>query len=240
MCRNYWTYNYIFVPIIGNIIQQPFKPLKASRLNFGRWRSQPTHPPTKNLQANESTIIVTNYVFEFSTKMLGLEYVCLFPFPWQLVGVRCDMYPACILSNHLRCRWNGEWRILLRSCSVLILLLYCFDVLQLMAKCKRDVTPLLTHWSYVSFALTPWWRHQMETFSASLAVVWGIHGPPVNSPHKGLWRGSLMFSLVCAWMNGWVNNREAGDLRRYRAHYDVTVMSSTWSVSAPPYILQCK
>ena len=33
-----------------------------------------------------------------------------------------------------------------------------------------------------------------------------------------------MFSLICTWINGWVNNGEAGDLRRYRAHYDVTVM----------------
>ena len=52
----------------------------------------------------------------------------------------------------------------------------------------------------------------------------GIHRSPVNSPHKGQWRGALMFSLICAWLNGWVNNREAGDLRRRRAHYDVTVM----------------
>ena len=42
--------------------------------------------------------------------------------------------------------------------------------------------------------------------------------------HKGQWRGSLMFSLKCVWINDWVNNREAGDLRRYRAHYDVSVM----------------
>ena len=41
---------------------------------------------------------------------------------------------------------------------------------------------------------------------------------------KGQWRGALMFSLNCAWVNGWVNNREAGDLRRHRAHYDVIVM----------------
>ena len=53
----------------------------------------------------------------------------------------------------------------------------------------------------------------------------GIHRSPVNSPHKGQWRGALMFSLICVWINGWVNNREAGDLRRYRAHYDVTVMN---------------
>ena len=52
----------------------------------------------------------------------------------------------------------------------------------------------------------------------------GIHRSPVNSTHKGQWRGALMFSLIFAWINGWVNNREAGDLRRHRAHYDVTVM----------------
>ena len=43
-------------------------------------------------------------------------------------------------------------------------------------------------------------------------------------PRKGQWRGALMFSLICAWINLWVNNRKAGDLRRYRAHYDVIVM----------------
>ena len=52
----------------------------------------------------------------------------------------------------------------------------------------------------------------------------GIHRWPVNSPHKGQWRGALMFSLICAWINGWVNSREAGDLRCHRAHYDVIVM----------------
>ena len=54
----------------------------------------------------------------------------------------------------------------------------------------------------------------------------GIHRSPVNSPHKGQWRGALMFSLICVWIDGWVNNREAGDLRRYRAHCDVTVMNA--------------
>ena len=54
----------------------------------------------------------------------------------------------------------------------------------------------------------------------------GIHRSPVNSPHKGQWRGALMFSLICVWINGWVNNSEAGDLRCYRAHYDVIVVCS--------------
>ena len=64
----------------------------------------------------------------------------------------------------------------------------------------------------------------METFSALLAICAGNSPVPVNSPHKGQWRGALMFSLICVRINGWVNNREDGDLGRYRAHSDVIVM----------------
>ena len=45
------------------------------------------------------------------------------------------------------------------------------------------------------------WRH----FPRYWPFVRGIHRSPVNSPHKGQWRGALMFSLICVWMNGWVN-----------------------------------
>ena len=64
------------------------------------------------------------------------------------------------------------------------------------------------------------WKH----FPRYWPFVRGIHRSTVNSPHKGQWRGALMFSLMCARINSWVNNREAGDLRRYRRHYDVIVM----------------
>ena len=76
----------------------------------------------------------------------------------------------------------------------------------------------------VSISHETWWRHQMETFSALLALCVGNPPVPVNSPHKGQWRGALMFSLICARINDWVNNHEAGDLRRHRGHYDVSVM----------------
>ena len=66
------------------------------------------------------------------------------------------------------------------------------------------------------------WKH----FPRYWPFVRRIHRSPVNSPHKGQWRGALMFSLICIWINGWVSNGEAGDLRRHRAHYDVIVM--TW------------
>ena len=75
-----------------------------------------------------------------------------------------------------------------------------------------------------------WWRHQMETFLRYWPFVRGIHHASVNSPHKGQWRGALMFSLICTWTNDWVNNRDAGDLRRYWAYYDVTVMDMSHNV----------
>ena len=55
--------------------------------------------------------------------------------------------------------------------------------------------------------ISSWWRHQMETISASPAICAGNSPVPVKSPHKGQWRGALMFSLMSAWINDWVNNR---------------------------------
>ena len=52
------------------------------------------------------------------------------------------------------------------------------------------------------------WKH----FPLYWPFVRGIHRSPVNSPHKGQWRGAFVFSLICAWTNGWVNNRGAGGL----------------------------
>ena len=60
--------------------------------------------------------------------------------------------------------------------------------------------------------------------SALLSLCAGIHRWPVSSPHKGQWRAALIFSLICTRINGWMNNGEAGDLRRHRAHYDVVIM----------------
>ena len=74
------------------------------------------------------------------------------------------------------------------------------------------------------------WKH----FPRYWPFVRGIHRSPANSPHKGQWRRALMFSLICVWMNCWVNSREAGDLRRHRAHYNVTnVTNVTLGVGGP-------
>ena len=64
------------------------------------------------------------------------------------------------------------------------------------------------------------WKHFLRHWQ----FVRGIHRCPVISPHECQWRGALMFSLISAWIKGWVNNREAGDFRHHHAHYEVIVM----------------
>ena len=71
----------------------------------------------------------------------------------------------------------------------------------------------------------------MESFSALLAICVG------NSPHKGQWHRALMFSLVYTRVNGWVSNGETGDLRPYRAHYDVTVIVVTHLLQCAEYVM---
>ena len=98
-----------------------------------------------------------------------------------------------------------------------------------------ETTALLLTWPQADVWPCPWWRHQMQPFSAYWPFVRGIHRSPVNSPHKGQWRRSLMFSLICAWTNAWVSNRDAGDLRRHRAHYGVTVLSKVFFSCWDPF-----
>ena len=65
---------------------------------------------------------------------------------------------------------------------------------------------------------------KLKHFPRHWPFVRGIHRSPVNSPHKGQWRGALMFPLISTWISGWVNNRTAGDLGLHHTHYDVTVI----------------
>ena len=96
------------------------------------------------------------------------------------------------------------------------------------------------HWWKKSIT---WWRHQMEAFSALLAIC--AENSPVTGefPAQSQWHKALMFSLICVSINGWVNNGEAGDLRRNRAHYSVTVIQfacnrrNTGKIKAPMIFL---
>ena len=75
--------------------------------------------------------------------------------------------------------------------------------------------------------ILPRWRHQTEIFSALLAICAGnspvIGEFPVQRPVAR----SFDVFLICSGINSRVNNRDTGDLRRHRAHYDVTIMSQS-------------
>ena len=101
---------------------------------------------------------------------------------------------------------------------------------------RSAVVPLTKGQSFGQRVHTlPWhddvikWKH----FPRYWPFVRGIHRSPVNTLPKGQWRGPFRFSLICAWINGWVNNREAGDLRRHRTDYDVIVMEAVMSLGWP-------
>ena len=72
------------------------------------------------------------------------------------------------------------------------------------------------------------WKH----FLCFWPFVRGIHWSLMNSPHKGQWCRALMFSLISAWTNSWVNNRDDSDLRHYHTHYVITIMHQERNVSA--------
>ena len=77
---------------------------------------------------------------------------------------------------------------------------------------------------YIVWAITTWWRHETQTFSAILALCAGNSPATGKFPSQRPVTRSLDVSLTWAWTNGWVTNRDAGGLRRHVAPYDVTVM----------------
>ena len=123
------------------------------------------------------------------------KWACTYTIPiWRLV-----------CQNHVSRTGTSTWITYHRYCGMYLFLAFI----------PASSTQVLIHHDDVIE-----WEH----FPRDWPFVRGIQRSPVNSPHKGQSREALMFSLICAWINGWLNNGEAGDLRRYRAHYDVTVM----------------
>ena len=70
-----------------------------------------------------------------------------------------------------------------------------------------------------------WWRHQIETFFRVTGPLNGEFTGHRWIPHTKASDAELWCLLWSApWINGWINNREAGGLKRHRAHHDVIVM----------------
>ena len=101
-------------------------------------------------------------------------------------------------------------------------------------------------WYFVDGAwlhISMWFTYTMITSWKHFGRYWSfvrrISRSQVKSPQKGQWRGALVGFLICAWINGWVNNREAGDLRRHRAPYEVIVMQGIMIRVVCAIILYC-
>ena len=98
---------------------------------------------------------------------------------------------------------------------------------------SRVNVPLLPDWGKTIFDIGTFEHEEGRSGVRVIKVNWSVESIFVIMMTSskgnifrvtGQWRGALMFSLICARINDWVNNREAGDLRRYRCHYDVNVM----------------
>ena len=123
----------------------------------------------------------------------------------------------CICNRKIN-RLVSEDMIYMLSCNVIQ-----YDLYKLITQDCLDSMNSAYHDDIIK------WKHFLHYWP----FVRGICQSPVNSPHKGQWRSALMFSLICAWINGWVNSREAGDFRCHHTHYDVTVMS----MNNPGYVM---
>ena len=94
-------------------------------------------------------------------------------------------------------------------------------------------------WESLAFVLQYWYENIMTSLIGNIFRVTGpVCGefighrwiPLTKASDAGLW----CFLWSAPWINGWVNNREAGDLRRNRAHYDVIVMNKVANVDILP------
>ena len=133
----------------------------------------------------------------------------------------------CIFTS-----WNMAWyQWIIRMCVYLNI--SCVIIHQIWY--KEWFFNVCYIWKYT----VDWWNHscsnvQQNSIDTSLMMtswngnIFRVAGHLCGefTGLKGQWRGALIFSLICVWINGWVNNREAGDLRRFRAHYEVSVMSN--------------
>ena len=171
--------------------------------------------------------------------MTGQIFLCIF-FCFPCIGPisSVNMFPCHISVTWSKSRTLNQYNPITEiNLHIFAEAAYWFHIiLSLWYYLKSLVNPLL-YWIYfrkykyisifyrfakLRWHLLPWWRHQMETFSALLSLSVGNSPVTGEFPAQDQWRRALMVSLICARINGWVNNREAGDLRCHCTHYDIS------------------
>ena len=137
------------------------------------------------------------------------------PLMWSILYKKCRQIVVCDCNFLNR---SFFYSINVHIHSSIIKSIYLFSELQSIVFVVTIFLPI----NYTCTSLfVPWWRHQMETFSALLVLCVVTGEFPLQMPVTR----SFDFFSWSVWINGWVTNREAEDLRRHRDHYYVTV---TW------------
>ena len=144
-----------------------------------------------------------NHYWIYISKLFHTNTSC----PWQEFTAYIPWNRELIIVKKYREYSSLENTIASYFVSMLHLFIMSKNILVIMEKCTHDDVIK--------------WKH----FPRYWPFVQGIHRSPVNSLHKGQWHRALVFYLICARINLWVNSLEAGKLRRHRAHYDVIVMN---------------
>ena len=125
-------------------------------------------------------------------------------------------------AQKVRCHWNNKWWFCQHIKTRIIMSATKWNKTDRWGKSEVSLNTVMVWFIHTTACHDDVikWKH----FPCYWPFVRGIHRSPVNSPHKGQWRGASMFTVICVWINGSVSTREAGDLRRYRNHFDVIVM----------------
>ena len=228
------------------------KPNMRQAININPIHAKMRHRNSSELWYYSPIIVIHtpvnwSFIIDVFTTSTGVTEESLLV-PWQISGTKAwaSIYANCFLCDVIArpCPYfNGglaKTTFEIRAWMSNYIQYYNVDIISypcftlnagIVNLCLQKKTMLLNwdrvypiHMHIVLLCFISWWRHQMEKFSALLAICAGNSPVTGESPHKGQWHGALVFSLICVWINGLVNNREAGDLRRYRTHYDVTVM----------------
>ena len=104
-----------------------------------------------------------------------------------------DMLPICVIQSSVAFEF------------VFIHVFRYTDVLVILCQVQQATTNTV-------LTLSTWARTtkddviKLKYFLCYWPFMQEIHRSPVNSPQKGQWCRALMFSLICTWINGWVNN----------------------------------
>ena len=145
----------------------------------------------------------------------------------------CVLITLCIIR--LQNQWISQLRVWLNTpasrCATTQMILFLYqstpveNFIFVHPNDNRKIQPFSTHIILVTGWRVFMWIIRLQLYiSALLALCEGNPSVTVGFPHKFQWRGALVFSLICAWTNSSANNQDAGDFRRHRAHYDVTLM----------------